>query len=180
MKRNIKKFFNEMIPIIVGIIIGMYITNWNENRKDRNYINQILLSLNKELIETNKDIIDKLSQQESFIDTLDFYLNDNRISILDITSKAEGIYMPTIKLNSWKAIANSKIELIEYEKVSVMVNIEEQKDDLKMKTEKLVDFLYSNIYVTEKAKKELMKIMMSDIIGKEISLQKEIEKIITD
>ena len=180
MKKNIKAFIKEIIPIIAGIIIAMYITNWNENRKDKNYINQIFLSINKDLIESNEDINDKILIQKSFIDTLDFYLEDNKISLLDITIKAKGIYMPTIKMNSWKAISNSRIELIEYNKVSVMVNIEEQKENLKMKTNKLVDFLYSNAYETGKQKKELMKIMMLDIIGTETPLQKEIERIITD
>ena len=180
MKQNIKAFIKEIVPIIVGILIAMYITNWNESRKDKNYINRIFQSINKELIETNEDIINKISVQKSFVDTLDFYLNDNKISLLDITIKAKGIYMPAIKMNSWKAISNSRIELIEYEKVSVMVNIEEQKENLKMKTEKLVDYIYSNAYETGKEKKELMKIMMLDIIGTEIPLQKEIERIITD
>ncbi|MBI9069302.1 MAG: hypothetical protein JEZ09_18540 [Salinivirgaceae bacterium] len=180
MKKDIKAFIKEIVPIIVGILIAMYITNWNENRKEKKYINQIFLSINKELTETNEDIIDKISIQKSFIDTLDFYLEDNKISLLDITIKANGIYIPTIKINSWKAISNSRIELVEHNKVSALANIEEQKEILKMKTEKLANFLYSNTKETGKEKKEFMKIMMLDIIGTEIPLQKEIEKIIND
>ncbi len=180
MKKNIKAFIKEIVPIIVGILIAMSITNWNENRKDKNYINQIFSSINKELIETNKDIIDKISIQKSFIDTLDFYLEDNKISLLDITIKTKGIHIPTIKINSWKAISNSRIELVEYDKVSALANIEEQKEILKMKTEKLGNFFYSNTNETGKEKKELMKIVMLDIIATEIPLQKGIEGIIND
>ncbi|MBE9467783.1 MAG: hypothetical protein IMY72_05595 [Bacteroidetes bacterium] len=180
MKKNIKAFIKEIVPIIVGILIAMYITNWNENRKEKKYINQMYLSINKELIETNEDIIDKISIQQSFIDTLDFYLEDNKISLLDITIKANGIYMPTIKINSWKAISNSRIELVEYDKVSAFANIEEQKEILKMKIEKLGNFFYSNTKETGKEKKEFMKIIMLDIIGTEIPLQKGIERIIND
>lgn len=180
MKKNIIAFIKELIPIISGIIIAMYITNWNESRKDKNYINQIFLSIDKELLETKEDIIYDISAQKSFIDTIDLYLEDNKISILDITFKANGIRIPAIKLNSWKAISNTRIELIDYGKVSVLVNIEEQKEILKMKTEKLGDFFYSNINETGKEKKELMKLMMLDIIGTETPLQKQIEKIIAD
>ena len=180
MKKNIKAFIKEIVPIIVGILIAMYITNWNENRKDKNYIDQIFLSIDKELIETNKDIIDKISVQKSFIDTLDFYLEDNKISLLDITIKANGIHIPTIKINSWKAISNSRIELMEHDKVSALANIEEQKEILKMKTEKLGDFFYLNINETGKEKKEFMKIVMLDILSTEIPLQKGIERIIND
>ena len=180
MKKYIKAFIKEIVPIIVGILIAMYITNWNENRKDKNYINQIFLSINKELLETNEDIIDKISIQKSFLDTLDFYLENNKISLLDITIKAKGIYIPTIKLNSWKAISSSRIELVEYDKVSALANIEEQKERLKMKTEKLENFFYLNTNETGKEKKEFMKIIMLDIIGTEIPLQKGIERIINE
>ena len=44
--------------------------------------------------------------------------------------KFNGIYMPIIKTNSWNAIANSKIELIEYEKLSGLSDIEERKENL--------------------------------------------------
>jgi len=179
MKEKIKAFIKEIIPIIVGIIIAMYITNWNERRKDKIYTNQIFESINQELIETNKDILEKIAIQESFIDTLNAYAEDDQITLLDLVLKANGINMPTIKMSTWKAFSNSRIELIKYEKVSVMVNIEEQKENLQMKTDKLVDFLYLNANETGKSKKEVLKIMMLDIMGTESYLQSGIENVIT-
>lgn len=180
MKKYIKSFMKEIVPVVIGILIALYINNWNENRRDKNYINHISSSIDKELTETNKDILDNISAQRSFIDTLDFYLENDKISLLDITMKAEGINIPSIKLNSWKAISNSKIELMEYDKVSTLANVEEQNEILKMKTEKLADFLYSNTKETGKDKKEFMKLMMLDIIHTEIPLQNEIERILND
>jgi len=69
MKKITIAFFKEIIPIIVGILIALYINNWNENRKDKNYINQISTSINKELTETNDDIIETLSKQRTLIDS---------------------------------------------------------------------------------------------------------------
>ena len=78
--------------------------------------------------------------------------------------KADGIHMPSIKINSWKAISRSKIELLEYEKISALASIEEQKELLESKTELLINFLYSNIKETGSYKKELIILMMQDII----------------
>ena len=178
MKKNIKAFIKEIIPVIVGILIALYINNWNENRKDKKYISQISSSINKELSETNKDLLDNLITQKSFVDTLNFYSRDNKISVLDITIKSKGIYIPAIKINSFKALSNSKIELMEYSKISALANIEEQKEILKMKTERLVDFVYSNTQETGKDKKEFMKLLMLDIISTEKALQKGIESIL--
>lgn len=96
--------------------MALWINNWNETRKDKNYLQQITSASNKELSETNLDLIEKLALQKSFVDSIDAYLVDDKISLLEITIKAEGIYMPIIKINSWKSISNSKIELMDYEK----------------------------------------------------------------
>lgn len=180
MKRNIKTFIKEIVPIIVGILIALWINNWNETRKDKNYLKQITSASNKELTDTKEDIKVNLVLQKSYIDTIDFYLSDDKISLIDITVKSKGIYVPTIKINAWKSISNSKIELLDYEKVSALANIEEQKEVLKSKTTRLADFLYLNPKETGKDKKEFLKILMLDIIGTEESLQNAITEILTE
>ena len=180
MKKNIKGITKEIFTIIVGILIALWINNWNENRKDKKYINQISSSINKELAETNEDIIDKIAIQKSLVDTLDYYKKDDKTSIFDLVMKVDGIYIPSIKINSWKAISNSKIELMEYDKVSTLANIEEQKEILKIKSQNLMNFIYPNIKETGIDKKELLKLMMLDIISTEITIQKQIEGMTSD
>jgi hypothetical protein len=178
MKKKFTVFIKEIIPIIVGVLIAMYINNWNEERKDKKYINHISLSIIKELKEANNEIKDKIPIQKSLIDTLDIYINNNEISLFNTITKTNGLNFPSIKMNSWKAISNSRIELLDYDKISDMANIEEQKDILEMKIDKLTDLIYPNIFETGKDKKLIMKIMMLDIIQSEQSLQKGIEQII--
>jgi len=175
MKKNIKVFIKEIIPIIVGILIALWINNWNENRKDKIYINKISSSLNKELIETSEDISYNLKYHKPLIDTLDFYKNTENISILDIMRKVDGFRMPTIKINSWKAISFTKIELMEYDKISSLTNIEEQKELLKTKSQNLMSFIYQNTNDTGMDKKELLKLMMLDIMSTEKTIKKQIE-----
>lgn len=178
MKKYLEAFVKEMVPMTIGLLLALLINNWNENRKDEKYIDQMFSSIEKELGETNENIISNLVSQESLVDTIDLYVNNDQVSLLDLVIKAEGIYMPPVKLNSWKAIANSKIELIEYAKLSAFSNIEEQNDILKMKASRFVDFIYANAKDTGKDKKEFMKILMSDIIDTEKIIQQEIEKIV--
>ncbi|MDF4221929.1 DUF6090 family protein [Maribacter sp. M208] len=180
MNKTIIEFIKEIITIIVGILIALYINNWNEDRKDAKYIDQIFISMNKELRETNYDIDEKLIKQRTLIDSLNFYMKDDELSLSKVIEKSEGIFVPLIKLNSWKAISNSKIELIEYDKISVLSDIEEQKELLKMKADKLIDFIYVNYKETGEIKKEFLKVYMLEIISTEIDLQKDIQKIIVE
>ena len=78
-----------------------------------------------------------------------------------------GITIPTIKTSTWKAVSNSKIDLVSYKKIVALSNIEEQKEILKSKSDYLMHFLYSNLYATDKQKKEVLKILLLDIIQTE-------------
>lgn len=178
MRRNLKDFIKEIIPIVVGILIALWINNWNENRKDKNYIDKISISINKELLETNEDIIKTKILQKSMLDTIDYYLKDSEISILNIVTKSNGLYVPGIKINTLKTLSNSKIELMEYEKISGLANVEQQKNILEAKTERCSDFLYANPKEKTEEKKEFMKLLLLDIIGSETVLQKSIGDII--
>lgn len=67
------------------------------------------------------------------IDSLEFYSNDITVNISDIVKKSKGIYIPQIKINAWKSVSSNKIDLIEYEKITTLSNIEEMKDLLNKK-----------------------------------------------
>lgn len=123
MNHFIKSIFKEIVPIIIGILVALYINNWNEKTKDQKYIDQIFSSINKELKDSNDDIVKEIAFQETLVDTLNFYKSNENISIFDIMMKADGIHMPRIKINSWRAISNSKIELMEYETISALSTI---------------------------------------------------------
>ena len=180
MNKNIMEFFKEILTIIVGILIALYINNWNEDRKDAKYINKIFVSMDKELKESNEDIRIKMPQQQTLIDTLGFYKKNDSISIFDVMMKVNGVQIPQIRISSWKAISSSKIELLEYDRVSALANIEEQKELLISKTQYLMNFLYPNIKDTSIDKKELIMLIMQDIMVSERDLQKEIEGVIQD
>ncbi|WP_420574864.1 hypothetical protein [Kordia sp.] len=178
MKKAIKAFLKEIIPIVIGILVALYINNWNEDRKDRNYIDRISISMHKELTETSNDITEKLAQQQMLVDSLNFYEKDDQIPLDQIIKKAKGIYIPSIKMNSWKAISSSKIELMDYDKVSLLADIQEQKELLQIKSEKLLDFIYANYREAKEEKKEFMKILIREIMSTETSLRNDIQKII--
>lgn len=121
----------EIIPVIIGILIALFINNWNEERKERNYFNEILNSIEYELEETQEDIKSNIVLQQSLMDTLNFYLEDEKSSLNQIMYKTNGISLPTIRIYSWRALSNSRIELLNYKDLSSLANIEEEKEKSK-------------------------------------------------
>lgn len=181
MKQKIKnytiQFIKEIIPVIAGILIALFIDNWNSEHKDKVYIDQEFSTIDSELKESNEDIKAIIPKQESLVDSLQFYYESKNVTILDIVKKSKGIYIPQIKINAWKSVSGTKIDLIDYKKVASLSNIEELKETLKNKSEFLMSFIYSNINATDQNTKQTLKMIFLDIIQTEKSLQQSIELI---
>ena len=132
--------------------------------------------MDSELKESKTEISESIPVQKTLIDSLEFYSKNNKVNILEVVLKTKGITLPKIKMNAWKSVSNSKIDLISYEKVTSLSDIEEQKEILKDKTEYLMTYLYSNFYETDKNKKATLKMILKDIIQTEETAHKLIEK----
>ena len=107
--KHITKLIREIIPVIIGILIALFINNWNEDRKDKQYLNQIFSSIDKELEETVEDINSVIPKQMASIDSLDVYMNNDVVSIYEIIIRANGIHSPSIKTNSRGINTRSKM-----------------------------------------------------------------------
>jgi hypothetical protein len=136
--------------------------------------------LKKEFRETDKEITEKIPEQKILLDTLEFYSKDKKLPLIEVIKKAGGINGPIIKLNYWKALSSSKIELLEYEKLTILADIEEQNEFLKYKRTKILDFVYLNLVESSEKEKVLLKIMMQDLIKAQLNVQNDIKKILNE
>jgi uncharacterized membrane-anchored protein YhcB (DUF1043 family) len=177
MKKYLQSLIKEIIPVIIGILIALFINNWNEERKEREYVSKILNSIQSEVGETQEDIEEKLVAHNALMDTLSTYLNDETMSLQKIMNKTNGITLPKVRIHSWKAISNSRIELLDYESLSILANIEEEKNLLNEKSKYLMNFLYNNIGEKSRYKKAILMGLVNDIIGTENWILSEIEEL---
>ncbi len=176
--KHLSKLIREIIPVIIGILIALFINNWNEDRKDKEYLNRIFSAIEKELEDSVADIKDVIPAQMASIDTVDVYLNDDKLPMLDLLNKVNGLHFPTIKTNAWNSISNSKIELISYEKLSALADIEDRKENLQLRFERQLDILFPNLENAGSGKKILFKMTLGDIINAEQELIAAIEEIL--
>lgn len=179
MKENFKKysiqFIKEIIPVIAGILIALFIENWNSERKDKAYIDQVFVTVDKELKDSKDNIITTIPRQQKLMDTLQYYADRKDVNILNIVIKAGGFYSPQLKTNAWKTASTTKIDLVDYKKINSLSKIEEIKDILKEKNDFLMSYAYNNINSTEKNTKITFKMILNDIIQNENTALKVIE-----
>lgn len=117
-----------------------------------------------------------LKNQEKLSDTLNKYKNNDKLTLLEVIIKANGFSAPTVRTSSWKALSNSKIELLEYSKIATLSNIDDGNELLRMKIQYFMDYIYKNR--KEKEKKEELIFYLKEVIVKEKYLHEEIQKII--
>jgi len=178
--KQIGTLIREIVPVIIGILAALVINNWNEERKDRAYLNKIYSSIEMEFEESKEEIERVVPKQMALLDTIAFYMDKEDVTLMDVVWKGDGLQQPEIKVNAWRAIAGSKIELMEYGKISALSDIEERKENLNKRTEKMADFILLNLEDTSPGKKKLLRMMMVDIINAENRLQAVIEDLLEE
>lgn len=179
-KISFQGFIKDLVPVLLGVLIALYINNLNEDYKNKKYIENFYTSLQQELKETHKDFIEKKPIQKQLLDTLNYYANNNTLPLIDVIMKGGGINGTRIKLNYWKSLANSKIELISYDKLSILADIEEGKELLTYKRNKILDFVYANLRETSSDKKIILKLMMEEVLRTQENIMEDILKIINE
>jgi len=156
-------------------VIALVINNWNENRKEQNYLKQIYTSINKELEESIQSFEDNIPKQERLVDSLRVNLDHESLELIEVIKKAGGIWAPRINNNSWRAVANSRIELIEFEKLSSLSELDESKNTQDYKQKKIMDFVLENVKSTDNDKKEILMMMVLEMVSSGKYIQSEIE-----
>ncbi len=166
---KIKDFLKEMVPVVVGILIALFINNWNEERNNKAYIDKMLIALNKELEENKSELSSRILEHQQLLDTIAFY-EDKEVSIVEFIGKCNGLRNASIKNTAWKAIMNSRIDLLDYEIISLLTSIDENKEDMKTQFEKLIDLIYNRAESTKSIDVQLFELTINDLLHSEMNL----------
>lgn len=178
--KHIGKLFRDMVPVIIGILVALFINNWNEDRKDEAYLRRMFSAIEKEIEASIEDIEFVIPSQLASLDTINANLHNDDVSLYGIMMRSNGLHVPTIKTNAWEAIANSRIELIDYERLSILVDIQERKENLQLRIDRQMEFIFNNFENRDIAKKVILRMMTADIVSTEKEILAEMKKVLED
>lgn len=170
MKNALKKILLDMIPIVLGILIALFISNWSKNKEDKTFISGVMSSVNMELIENKKSLVGMIESHNSLLDTLSIYLDDESINIGETLNKTNGFQMASIKNTAWKAFINTNMNLVDYQTISELTNIAESKQTYNLQKEKTYDFLLQNVESTGYIEKEKFYMILQSLTNTEMQL----------
>ena len=167
---SIKSFIREIAIVVIGILIALFINNWNEKIKHEKFINKTLYAISEEIRYSKNDIEEVLRKHYKTINALNASYDDTDESIRDFFIKMEGFQIPEVKNIGLRFFIANSAELVDYEVISDLSEIEFISKGFEMKHTKLSDFLYANLNNTEKKNKEIVADLLIELTDSEEDL----------
>ncbi len=169
-KQDVVSFFREIVIVIIGILIALSIDNWNENRNNEKYIDKALFAIEEEIKLNKTDMHRIVQRHKETIDSVAMHLNNDKISLRQIIENSRGFQIAELKNIGLRFFISNKAELIDYEIISSLSEIDFLSEAVKMKTERLLNYLYDNMENTNESAKNKFVIYLADVVESENGL----------
>ena len=169
-KKPVTSFLREIAVVVIGILIALFLNNWNENRKDRRFSEQLLYAVEQEVRISQEDVQRVMELHLERADSLENYLEDDELSLRELIADLGGIQIPEVKNIGLRFFIANKAELVDYQIISDLLEIEFGGDTFQMKMNKLLDFAYERIESTDAESKVLFVVYLYEVIDGEKNL----------
>ncbi len=173
--RTLAKFGFELVTIIAGILIALFVNNLREHNHDSTMLASTLNSLSQEF-KVNIESINRIQPRlERFRDTLEFYENDTHLSIYDLTTRAPGLGTAELHTTNWQAtLSGNSLRLLSFETITLLSQIDSKHHELKNEGATLVSIINSPaLYRTDEEGYRYRKVL-SDWVVSYLSNEQEL------
>lgn len=169
-KKSVLSFVREISIIIIGVLIALLISNWNEYSNNKNYIEKTKSYIKKE-VSKNKLELEKVQEKHSItIDSIQKFKVKNDFSIRDILANVKGLQLPELRNTGLRFFVANKAELIDFETISQLSSIDHLMEFVELKGKILIDFIYAKMESTSLEDKNTLIIHLGELIESEKSL----------
>jgi len=177
MKKNngVLNYLKEITIVVIGVLIAVFISNYKDGIDNEKYIEKTLLAIENDIKLSQSDLDTVYNRHLELFEILREKLEeseplDPELTLVELISSSGGFQVTTSKNISLRFFINQKAELLEYDIISKLLDIETQSELLQLKTRRLTDFFYENI--DEGGEEVFMKLAyyLSDILDSENTL----------
>ena len=169
-KKSIALFIREIAVVVIGVLVALFINNWNESIKQQKFIDRTLYAIGEEIDYSINEINGVLDKHYRTIDSIDVSYDNEEETIRDVFVKLEGFRVPEVKNIGLRYFITSGAELVDYDIISDLSEIEFVNRGFDMKLSKLNDIVYNNMDSTDPSHKSMVTQLLGDLIESEESL----------
>lgn len=159
-----------MIPVVLGVLIALFIGNYQQQRENQFFLEHVFASIEHELIENQSELGGIIPLQEALEAKLMAAAENDSVSVSDIVIESSGFPVATIKNISWQSFLQSKIELVDYQTIAKLSAIDDQLAFSKLRLSKLMDLLYEHSEATDRTHKRMVAFQIANLVESEQAL----------
>ena len=175
--RSLNRVFLETIPVIIGILIAVVISNIQQRYSDHQYLRTTIRSIKAQNQENIKELTYALARQQKMFDTLEVYLSDDSSSLFDAIGKARGLYTPDLKSTTWKFLLdNGNHTLVSYDLINQLSEIEKYEVLVRSYNSSVKDIIFNTEFFENPKMKKVLRVWLLDFTHVEKAMIEELNK----
>ncbi|WP_397446031.1 hypothetical protein [Polaribacter sp. R77954] len=169
-KKSVFSFLREISIIIIGVLIALFISNWNENRNNNDYVKKAKNYIKKEVIRNKSDLKSVVEKHDKTIDSLYKFKKRDDYSIRDFLEHMEGFQLSELRNTGLAFFVANKAELIDFKTISQLSSMESLSKFVAFKGKIVIDFIYKKMESTAAKDKETLIIHLEELMETEENL----------
>lgn len=177
--KQVKYFLQEIIIVVIGVVIAVSIGNYKDKIDNENYVKKTLIAVEKEIKLSQIEVDSVLQKHNRLIESLENALDNNDQALGELIGTLGGVQFPTIKNISLRFFISNKADLVDFELISKLLEIEDQTNVLSDKMKRLADFAYQHINDQDRETKISFAYLLSDVIDSEETLMESYNNFVT-
>ena len=138
-------FLREVTIVVIGVLIAVSLGNLKESLENDHYVEKTLEAIENEIKLSQADLDTVLKKHYALIDSLEIYNFDEQQSLGEMISSWGGFQVASIQNASLRFFISNKAELLEFELISKLLEIENNSTLLSTKINRLSDFASEHV-----------------------------------
>lgn len=157
-KRKLNRLFFEFIAAFMGVLIAMFVSNWEQDRTEKKFIERSISSICLDNVQNLKHLDLQLKSLQHHLDTFAVYRENENLSLINVVAKSKGFELFPLQDGGWQILERSNlIHRMDYDIVSTLQKLDDQLKMLIDKRERAKDILYQHTYDTSSKQKKTFR-----------------------
>jgi hypothetical protein len=130
---------------VIGVLIAVSVGKYKESKDNETYLQKTLLAIENEIQLSQADLDTILTRHIDLLSILEENIEANESSLGELIKNQGGFQIPFLQNISLRFFVNNKAELLDFDLISQLLEIELKINLLSDNTSRLTDFVYENV-----------------------------------
>lgn len=176
--KSIKPYLLDFVVVTAGVLIALFLNNFKDSIQARKYNKASIVTINNEIKSNHEQLKGVVEMQSNLLDTINKYSTDDITLSKLILEKGGGIASAPLSNSGLEFYKRNQLNLIDFDMMSQLITMENVTSAIDIKMEKLMDYLYPNLFADSEESKKLFALHLTNLLGSEIQLIQQYEEFI--